>query len=127
MNLNDSTEGRWLSPDPSNAGAHASNPQTWNAYSYALNNPTTLTDPEGTDVHVCLDNPGGGQSCSWYSDEEYAKYASAENASKQGISAPVGSAQNLGHPNGNITCGGSVCGSVTYGEAPSKDVTGGLV
>jgi RHS repeat-associated protein len=119
--------GRWLTPDPGNAGADPSNPQSWNAYAYALNNPTTLNDPEGTDVRVCLNNENGGQDCQWYSDAEYNKYAAAQNASYQGINAPVGDASNLGHPSGNITCGSSVCGTVTYGEAPSQDVTGGLV
>ncbi|MGH9407351.1 MAG: RHS repeat-associated core domain-containing protein, partial [Terriglobia bacterium] len=41
--------GRWMTPDPDNAGADPSNPQSWNAYSYALNNPTTNTDPSGLD------------------------------------------------------------------------------
>lgn len=39
--------GRFTSPDPSNAGADPSDPQTWNAYSYVRNNPLTLTDPSG--------------------------------------------------------------------------------
>ncbi|HEV2499936.1 MAG TPA: RHS repeat-associated core domain-containing protein [Terriglobia bacterium] len=45
MNLNDSTEGRWLTPDP--LGGDITNPQSLNRYAYALNNPTTLTDPLG--------------------------------------------------------------------------------
>jgi RHS repeat-associated protein len=41
--------GRWMSPDPADlAVAIRSNPQTWNRYSYALNNPVNLTDPRGT-------------------------------------------------------------------------------
>lgn len=32
-----------------------SNPQSWNAYSYALNNPTTRTDPSG--LYTCADDP----------------------------------------------------------------------
>ena len=39
--------GRWMSPDPNNLGAHPSDPQTWNAYAYTRNNPTTLVDPGG--------------------------------------------------------------------------------
>ncbi len=34
-----SIQGRFLSPDPGNAGADLGNPQSWNMYSYALNNP----------------------------------------------------------------------------------------
>jgi RHS repeat-associated protein len=39
--------GRFLTPDPLMASGHVSNPQTWNRYSYALNNPLRITDPEG--------------------------------------------------------------------------------
>jgi RHS repeat-associated protein len=46
-----SPSGRWLSPDPKNAGADPSDPQTWNMYAYAYvrNNPTMLTDSNGED------------------------------------------------------------------------------
>ena len=36
-------------------------------------------------MHVCLNNEKGGQDCAWYSDEDYAKYAAAQNAANQGI------------------------------------------
>jgi RHS repeat-associated protein len=40
--------GRWFSPDPAGKGAtKLDDPQTWNMYAYARNNPTTLTDPTG--------------------------------------------------------------------------------
>lgn len=40
--------GRWLSPDPAGLGAvDLTNPQSLNRYAYALNNPTTFTDPLG--------------------------------------------------------------------------------
>jgi len=39
--------GRFLSPDPKNAGASLTNPQTWNAYAYAGNNPLNATDRSG--------------------------------------------------------------------------------
>jgi len=42
------TQGRWLSPDPAGPGAvEPANPQSWNRYAYALNNPLALTDPLG--------------------------------------------------------------------------------
>lgn len=44
---NSSRQGRFMSPDPYNLGANPSNPQSWNAYAYVLNNPLGLTDPFG--------------------------------------------------------------------------------
>jgi RHS repeat-associated protein len=42
--------GRFLVPDPAGAAAaNLSNPQTWNMYSYVLNNPRIFTDPSGTE------------------------------------------------------------------------------
>jgi RHS repeat-associated protein len=45
--------GRFNSPDPANAGAKLENPQSWNGYSYVLNNPLALTDPTGMDSISC--------------------------------------------------------------------------
>ena len=39
--------GRFMSPDPGNAGTDATNPQTWNAYVYGVNSPLSGTDPSG--------------------------------------------------------------------------------
>jgi RHS repeat-associated protein len=42
------TQGRWISPDPAGAAAvDLSNPQSWNRYAYALNNPLRYIDPLG--------------------------------------------------------------------------------
>jgi len=46
---NSSQVGRFMSPDPYNAGAFLDGPQTWNAYSYVVNNPLNATDPNGLD------------------------------------------------------------------------------
>jgi RHS repeat-associated protein len=46
-----STINRWMTPDP--LGGDISNPQSLNRYSYALNNPTTLTDPLGLTAIDC--------------------------------------------------------------------------
>ncbi len=44
-----STQGRFTSPDPLSAPAcaHPNVPQSWNLYTYVLNNPLNLTDPDG--------------------------------------------------------------------------------
>lgn len=45
-----SSTGRWLSPDKPFAGQHTSNPQSWNLYEYARNNPLRKVDPNGFKV-----------------------------------------------------------------------------
>lgn len=40
-------QGRFTSPDPLMASAHPENPQTWNRYAYALNNPLRNVDIDG--------------------------------------------------------------------------------
>lgn len=42
-----SQQGRFISPDPLSASAHPNIPQGWNCYSYVLNNPLKLVDPDG--------------------------------------------------------------------------------
>ena len=41
--------GRFMSPDPGNAGADLTNPQSLNGYGYVLGNPLGLVDPSGLD------------------------------------------------------------------------------
>ena len=49
------TQGRWIQPDPAGLSAvDATNPQTWNRYGYATENPLALVDPQGLDA--CFTN-----------------------------------------------------------------------
>jgi RHS repeat-associated protein len=52
------SQGRFLSPDPDNAGADPTNPQTWNMYSYTRNNPLKYIDPSG----LCTQDADGNLS-----------------------------------------------------------------
>jgi len=47
-----SAQGRWLSPDPSGGSYDMGNPQSLNRYVYVLNNPLSMTDPQGLIQHV---------------------------------------------------------------------------
>jgi hypothetical protein len=46
-----------MTPDPGNAGADPSNPQSWNMYSYVLNNSLNAIDPDGRDC-IYVNDPG---------------------------------------------------------------------
>lgn len=69
---NSSSLGRFMSPDPANTGADQTNPQSWNMYSYVLNNPLPLIDPTGLECvwdDGSYDSPGdpvtgSGNGCS---------------------------------------------------------------
>lgn len=55
----DPSAGRWLSPDPAGWAAVAQdNPQTFDRYSYVLNNPMSLTDIYGLDCAYQNDDGG---------------------------------------------------------------------
>lgn len=66
-----SSQGRWLSPDPAGLGAvNPTNPQSWNRYAYALNNPLSYIDPTGLfcvwddGSYDSADDPGTGTASS---------------------------------------------------------------
>jgi RHS repeat-associated protein len=54
-------QGRFTSPDPGNAGAIPGDPQSWNGYAYARNNPFLYTDPTGEAYVICDEE---GKKCS---------------------------------------------------------------
>src|SRR5579883_1595100 len=47
------TQGRFTSTDPEGAGATPSDPQSWNGYAYARNNPIVFGDPDGLSYQYC--------------------------------------------------------------------------
>lgn len=65
-----SSIGRFMSPDPENAGAINVDPQTWNAYSYVRNNPLIYTDPDGERYQIC----DVFSNCQSISDNDFAHY-----------------------------------------------------
>ncbi len=48
-----SAQGHWLAPDPYDGSYDPSNPQSFNRYVYASNNPLGLVDPSG--MNACVD------------------------------------------------------------------------
>src|SRR6185312_10263564 len=58
-----SVEGRFMSPDPLLNSGRPDDPQTWNRYSYGLNNPLRNFDPTG--LYTCS---GDKKQCSGFAD-----------------------------------------------------------
>jgi RHS repeat-associated protein len=61
-----SSMGRFLSPDAFWKDSHVADPQSWNEYVYARNNPLRYTDPTGENATVtqsCSFNSNGHQTC----------------------------------------------------------------
>ncbi|MFZ0800596.1 MAG: RHS repeat-associated core domain-containing protein [Terriglobales bacterium] len=57
-------QGRWMIPDPAGlAAVDSRNPQTWNRYAYALNNPVSLSDPSGLVTPICDDDDDDDDGC----------------------------------------------------------------
>jgi RHS repeat-associated protein len=59
-----STQGRFTSPDPLLSSGVPEDPQSWNRYSYVLNNPLALIDPDGLSSELPC-NFGGNGACIW--------------------------------------------------------------
>ena len=57
-----SSMGRFMTPDPLMASAKVWNPQTWNRYTYALNNPLKYMDPTGMN-EVTADQCAKDKNC----------------------------------------------------------------
>jgi RHS repeat-associated protein len=60
-------QGRFTSADPLMASAIAVNPQSWNRYSYTINNPLKYVDPSGLAWGYFSGN--GGNFYKWFDDE----------------------------------------------------------
>jgi RHS repeat-associated protein len=95
-----SPTGRFTSPDPDGAGSLEQDPQSWNMYAYARNNPLKYTDPDGRSYDVCVDNGNGGRNCVHYKND--ADFESA--AAKSGATLQ----------DGNILVNGQVIGSYKH-------------
>ena len=56
-------QGRFTGPDDPFAGSDPTNPQSWNLFSYGLNNPLRYSDPDGHDPCENGVNPETGNIC----------------------------------------------------------------
>ncbi len=85
-----SNMGRFLSPDPDDDSGIEKDPQSWNRYAYARNNPLLLTDPNGESYEVCQkDENGKNTNCATISDADFDKLSR--------------SSKDIQYNNGNVT------------------------
>jgi RHS repeat-associated protein len=99
--------GRWFTPDPHNAGADLTDPQTWNMYGYVRNNPMAFVDPTGLDVWLL-----GGDQCNQGGVTCDDGYVTDENGDKVHLSGDLTDSATLG-PNGlSVTYNGQTYSAV---------------
>ena len=74
-----STQGRFASVDPENAGVDIRIPQSWNGYGYVLNNPLVFIDPSGMvwlydskgDLYLWVDDKDYKEGNQYFDDKNY--------------------------------------------------------
>ncbi len=67
-----SRTGRFTTADPGHVNGNIFDPQSWNAYAYARNNPLKYVDPTGTEYEICgYTKSGGIGSCGSVSDQYF--------------------------------------------------------
>jgi RHS repeat-associated protein len=82
--------GRFTSPDPENAGADVSDPQSWNGYAYARNSPLKYVDPDGRKYKVCRADGG----CEDITDEQFNQMKNNPHNEELGVSVTGGKIYN---------------------------------
>jgi RHS repeat-associated protein len=143
-----SSMGRFMSPDPSGLLAqNPADPQSWNLYAYARNNPLIYLDPNGLDCIYATDNgkgvesidhdsnsgecgSNGGTWLSGYVDEDWAHYNKTakafEAASEDGGQVNFAQFQAGAQTNDSGDCS-SGCGSYGFASTSADFLTGQLV
>ena len=83
-----SSMGRFLSPDPFLNSGRPDDPQTWNRYTYGLNNPLKVIDPTGLYnlVNTC---DSGDKKCNKQFDQNAAKLKAGLEALNKALDDPA--------------------------------------
>ncbi len=125
--------GRFTSPDPANAGADLTNPQSWNGYAYVWNNPLVNTDPSGADTcsdgsyaDACVTatpDPVDLESVCWWCWEYGIPYTGSQQSAQPAQQPaptpqqpPLGSSQQL-PKNGARNCSANPASAGQYAAA----------
>jgi RHS repeat-associated protein len=91
-------QGRFTSPDDFTKDSHVADPQSWNKYAYARNNPLRYVDPNGEEATVstsCTTNNQNQTTCQVNISASIAVYATAgSNLTQQQMNAAAATMQN---------------------------------
>jgi RHS repeat-associated protein len=88
-------QGRFTSVDPSQASARPGSPQSWNRYSYALNDPLRYSDPSGLTEFDDLRGPGVGNPQDSEEEERHRQQEYlAQQAANEADAAALEGARN---------------------------------
>jgi RHS repeat-associated protein len=124
--------GRFLSVDPSRQSVQAAAPQTWNRYSYAVNNPINRVDPDGEVSYLVARNGPGHSSHMFivtharYPGDPNARIHSWGKSSKKGSEGKVGKVDKntKGLSKGTSETDRKAWESLGTGNAKGVDYTG---
>lgn len=95
-------QGRFTSVDPENASANPDDPQSWNGYAYARNNPLLYTDPDGR-LYVVRRADG---STEIITDEQFNQIKNNPNNAELGVVVKGGTIYNR-NENGDLVSVGT--------------------
>ena len=131
-----STQGRWMGPDPYDGSYDASNPQSLNRYSYALNNPLVDVDPSGLSCQQGTDgtvgDDGDGLGCAGNVSNDGTGVDGWDLNPGSGTDVGAGGSDSTGGPSGDvdgrplIDLGGRLRGGGSV-QAPSSGIVGRLI
>jgi RHS repeat-associated protein len=116
-----SSMGRFMSPDPILSSAHDDDPQTWNKYAYARNNPLRYSDPTGLDFSLgCSQN--NGTTC-----QNGSTYYQDKNGNYQQTLIHSDAKGNLSDQSGNSYTANVSGSGVTFSGNGASNVAGTFV
>lgn len=124
-------QGRFTSADPNGAGASLFNPQSWNADSYALNNPLRYVDPDSdVPVPVITGAVGAGVGAvvrggfeAW---KQYSQYGEVRNRGKVGTAALEGGISG-GLAGATLGFGAAAGAAATTAEVVAVNASSGVI
>jgi RHS repeat-associated protein len=109
------TQGRWLSPDPYSGSYDFRNPQSFNRYTYVLNNPLSMNDPSGLKTVCTQTKDKNGKITVTCKDD-----GTSNDPCGTDYSACVNAGEDEGYSNVGVSQGGIACSYCKLLQRPFK-------